>query len=90
MTSYFRFLSRNKVYTLINVVGLSVSLAFVIIIGLYSQMSLMLDEVRKLPCVEEAALGLGNPLHAGSNDGKALSRARHQLLLDDALSGRQV
>ena len=52
MTSFFRFLSRNKVYTLINVVGLSVSLAFVIIIGLYSRMSQMLDEVRKLPCVE--------------------------------------
>ena len=32
------------------------------------RMSLMLDEVRKLPCVEDAALGLGSPLHAGSNN----------------------
>ena len=38
MKSYLKFLSRNKVYTFINVVGLSVSFAFVIIIGLYSQM----------------------------------------------------
>ena len=47
MTSYFRFLSRNKVYTLINVVGLSVSLAFVIIIGLYSQMEFGRDRWHK-------------------------------------------
>ena len=33
MKSYLRFLSRNKLYTAIEVVGLSVSLAFVIIIG---------------------------------------------------------
>jgi putative ABC transport system permease protein len=32
------------------------------------RMSLLLDEVRKLPCVEDAALGLGSPLHAGSNN----------------------
>ena len=32
------------------------------------RMKLMLDEVRKLPCVEDAALGLGSPLHAGSNN----------------------
>ena len=31
------------------------------------RMLLLLDEVRKLPCVEDAALGLGSPLHAGSN-----------------------
>ncbi len=47
MKSYFRFLSRNKVYTLINVVGLSVSLAFVIIIGLYSQMEFGRDRWHK-------------------------------------------
>ena len=34
LKSYFTFLSRNKVYTAINVFGLSISLMFVIIIGL--------------------------------------------------------
>ena len=33
--SYLRFLSRNKVYTAINVFGLSVSLMFVMLIGVY-------------------------------------------------------
>ena len=47
MKSYLKFLSRNKVYTLINVVGLSVSLAFVIIIGLYSQMEFGRDRWHK-------------------------------------------
>ncbi len=35
MKSYLRFLSRNKLYTAIEVVGLSVALAFVLIIGSY-------------------------------------------------------
>ena len=35
MKSYLRFLSRNKLYTTIEVVGLSVSLAFVIVFGSY-------------------------------------------------------
>ena len=34
--SYFTFLSRNKIYTAVNVFGLAVSLTFVIIIGLYT------------------------------------------------------
>ena len=33
MKSYLRFLSRNKLYTIIEVVGLSVALAFVLLIG---------------------------------------------------------
>ena len=33
MKSYLRFLSRNKLYTAIEVVGLSVALAFVILLG---------------------------------------------------------
>ena len=33
MKSYHRFLSRNKLYTAIEVVGLSVALAFMIILG---------------------------------------------------------
>ena len=44
MKSYLKFLSRNKTYTLVNIVGLSVSLAFVIIIGLYSQMEFGRDK----------------------------------------------
>ena len=47
MKSYLKFLSRNKVYTFINIVGLSVSLAFVIIIGLYSQMEFGRDRWHK-------------------------------------------
>ena len=35
MNSYLKFLSRNKLYTAIEAVGLAVSLAFVIIIGSY-------------------------------------------------------
>lgn len=44
MNSYFKFLSRNKLYTAVNVVGLSISLAFVIIIGLYAQMEFGRDK----------------------------------------------
>ena len=35
MKSYLKFLSRNKLYTAIEAVGLAISLAFVIIIGSY-------------------------------------------------------
>ena len=35
MKSYLKFLSRNKLYTAIEAVGLAVSLAFVILIGSY-------------------------------------------------------
>ena len=35
MKSYLTFLSRNKLYTVIEAVGLAVSLAFVILIGSY-------------------------------------------------------
>ena len=36
MSSYLKFLSRNKLYTIIEAIGLAVSLAFVIIIGTYA------------------------------------------------------
>lgn len=36
MKSYLKFLSRNKLYTVIEAVGLAVSLAFVILIGSYA------------------------------------------------------
>ena len=35
MKSYFKFLSRNKLYTAIEAVGLVISIAFVILIGNY-------------------------------------------------------
>ncbi len=35
MKSYLKFLSRNKLYTAIEALGLAVSLAFVILIGSY-------------------------------------------------------
>ena len=35
MNSYLKFLSRNKLYTVIEAVGLAVSLAFVILTGSY-------------------------------------------------------
>lgn len=43
MKSYFKFLSRNKFYTAINVLGLSVSLMFVIIIGTYVMRETRMD-----------------------------------------------
>ncbi|MCR4848164.1 MAG: hypothetical protein K5920_04890 [Bacteroidales bacterium] len=39
MSSYLKFLSRNKLYTVIEAVGLAVSLSFVIIIGSYAWLS---------------------------------------------------
>lgn len=38
MRTYLKWLSRNRLYTAVNVVGLSVALAFVTVIGLYAQM----------------------------------------------------
>lgn len=36
LKSYFNFLSRNKAYTVVNVLGLSLSMMFVILIGVYT------------------------------------------------------
>ena len=38
MKSYFKFLSRNKLYTAIEAFGLSVALGFVVILGAYAMM----------------------------------------------------
>ena len=43
--SYITFLSRNKVYTAINVFGLSVSLMFVMLIGVYVWQEYSVDGV---------------------------------------------
>ena len=44
MKSYLRFLSRNKLYTAIEVVGLSLALAFVIVLGSYILEDLSCDK----------------------------------------------
>ena len=36
MKSYFKFLSRNKAYTAIDVFGLAISMMFVVLIGCYT------------------------------------------------------
>ena len=43
MKSFFRFLARNPLYALINMVGLAVSLMFVILIGDYAWRQFALD-----------------------------------------------
>ena len=40
MKSYLRFLSRNKLYTVIEVIGLSIALGFIIILSAY-----IIDEI---------------------------------------------
>lgn len=45
--SFFKFLSRNKVYTAIDVFGLSVSLMFVILIAVYTAQELSTDRFHK-------------------------------------------
>ena len=47
MKSYLKFLSRNKVYTFISVVGLAVSLMFVILIGDYTWRQYSIDTWHK-------------------------------------------
>ena len=47
MKSYFRFLSRNKLYTLINVAGLVVSLMFIILMGDYAWRQFSIDNWHK-------------------------------------------
>ena len=45
MKTYFRFLGRNKLYTVVMAVGLSVSLAFVILLGSYIVDDMTCDKV---------------------------------------------
>ena len=47
MKSYFRFLSRNKLYTFINVAGLVVSLMFIILLGDYAWRQYSIDAWHK-------------------------------------------
>lgn len=43
MNTFLRFLKRNKLYTLINVFGLSISLAFVVLIAVYTERQMRTD-----------------------------------------------
>ena len=47
MKSYFKFLSRNKVYTFINIAGLVVSLMFIILMGDYTWRQYSIDSWHK-------------------------------------------
>ena len=47
MKSYLKFLSRNKLYTFINVVGLAISLMFVILLGDYAWRQYSIDSWHK-------------------------------------------
>ena len=47
MKSYLRFLSRNKLYTAIEVVGLSLALAFVIVLSSYIVNDMSVNRVLK-------------------------------------------
>ena len=47
MKSYFKFLSRNKLYTFINIAGLVVSLMFIILMGDYTWRQYSIDSWHK-------------------------------------------
>ena len=64
--SYLTFLSRNKVYTAINVFGFSVSLMFVIIIGVYVQQELTMDRMHS-KADRIYSLGIGGDTPSGDN-----------------------
>lgn len=47
MNSFLNFLKRNKLYTIINVLGLTVSIAFVLLLAVYVQKQLSTDSFHK-------------------------------------------
>lgn len=47
MSSYIKFLSRNKLYAIINILGLTISMAFVLILAVYVQKQLTTDAFQK-------------------------------------------
>lgn len=44
LRTYLKFLSRNKVYTFVSIVGFSISLMFVILLALYAKQELSVDQ----------------------------------------------
>ena len=61
--TFFKFLSRNKLYTLIDVFGLSVSLMFVILIAVYTTQELSTDRFHSKA---DRIYDLGNESNLGS------------------------
>ncbi len=47
LKTYLKFLSRNKLYTFVSIVGFSISLMFVIILGLYVRQQLSVDDFQE-------------------------------------------
>lgn len=47
LKTYLKFLSRNRLYTTVSVFGFSVSLMFVIILGLYVKQELSVDDFQE-------------------------------------------
>ena len=66
MKSYLRFLSRNKLYTLIQLIGLSLSLAFVILLSSFIIEELSYNKVLEgtediyLCCIKDAETTLSS------------------------------
>ena len=66
--SFFKFLGRNKLYTFINIFGLSVSLMFVIFIAVYTKQELSVDNFQEK---SERIYGIGHEHFIGSGYGLA-------------------
>ena len=47
MKSFFIFLKRNKLYCAINIIGFSISIAFVMLLGIYVSRQLSTDSFQK-------------------------------------------
>lgn len=73
LKSYLTFLSRNKAYTAINIFGLSVSLMFVILIGLYYEHETGVDQ-------DIRDVGRIHLVYNASNNSAPISRGIIQLL----------
>ena len=74
LKSYFTFLSRNKTYTAVNVFGLTVSLMFVIIIGLYTWQETSIDRQHS-KAKRIYSIGTSN-----DDDGQRYAGSSHALL----------
>lgn len=61
--SFFKFLTKNKLYTLIEIFGLSVSLMFVILIAVYTQQEMSTDHFQKKG---DRIYALGNEIGLGA------------------------
>ena len=48
MRSYFKFLRKNKAYTIIDVIGLALSMMFIVLIGAYTWQETHIDSGQSL------------------------------------------